>query len=448
MNLRTRFVLVSASLMFVLATGMSIGAYRIASNQLQHQVESSLDQRASRILQIMGRRGFNWNDAFGQGPVNQAIMQTEVDAITQIVLPNGQVLGRREYPRLPIERGDRSLSVEGKRIHRSSTIIDKHEFRMLTVIADDGSLIQVAKDTQILLNAQNGMRTWFPIYAAIAVVISALFGWLFARRISKPIEDLAITAESIAATQDLDRTILVSGRDEVAQLATSFNTMLEALRGSVSRQRQLVQDASHELRTPLTSLRANTELLERGTLSDADRTSILADMRAEVDELADLSAELSALAIDNRTTEEPISIDLSDVAQEVAIRASRRSGAPITVHTTPGTTVVARPNQLERALSNLVDNAVKFTGDSSEIEIHVGSFRVEVRDKGLGITDADKPLVFDRFYRATATRSMPGSGLGLSIVSQFATDHNASAYVLDNAGGGAIVGLQFPIPTA
>lgn len=448
MNLRTRFVLVSASLMFVLATGMSIGAYRIASNQLQHQVESSLDQRASRILQIMGRRGFNWNDAFGQGPVNQAIMQTEVDAITQIVLPNGQVLGRREYPRLPIERGDRSLSVEGKRIHRSSTIIDKHEFRMLTVIADDGSLIQVAKDTQILLNAQNGMRTWFPIYAAIAVVISALFGWLFARRISKPIEDLAITAESIAATQDLDRTILVSGRDEVAQLATSFNTMLEALRGSVSRQRQLVQDASHELRTPLTSLRANTELLERGTLSDADRTSILADMRAEVDELADLSAELSALAIDNRTTEEPISIDLSDVAQEVAIRASRRSGAPITVHTTPGTTVVARPNQFERALSNLVDNAVKFTGDSSEIEIHVGSFRVEVRDKGLGITDADKPLVFDRFYRATATRSMPGSGLGLSIVSQFATDHNASAYVLDNAGGGAIVGLQFPIPTA
>jgi two-component system sensor histidine kinase MprB len=182
-------------------------------------------------------------------------------------------------------------------------------------------------------------------------------------------------------------------------------------------------------------------------LSDADRTSILADMRAEVDELADLSAELSALAIDNRTAEEPVSIDLSDVAHEIAVRASRRSGTPVTVHTTPGTTVNARPNQLERALSNLVDNAIKFTNDNSEIEIHVGSFRVEVRDKGIGIADADKPHVFDRFYRATATRSLPGSGLGLSIVSQFAADHNASAYVLDNAGGGAIVGLQFPIPS-
>ena len=89
MNLRTRFVIVSATLMFVLATGMSVGAYRIASQQLQGQVERSLDQRASRILQIMDRPNFNWNDAFGPGPVNQAIMQTEVDAITQIVLPNG-----------------------------------------------------------------------------------------------------------------------------------------------------------------------------------------------------------------------------------------------------------------------------------------------------------------------------------------------------------------------
>ncbi len=446
MNLRTRFVLISGGLMFVLATCMSFGAYRIASSQLENQVKSSLEQRASRILVIMSRPNFNWNDAFGPGPVNQAIMQTEVDAITQIVLPNGQIVGRREYPRLPISDADRSLSVDGKRIHRSETIIDSHSFRTLTVLADDGSLIQVAKDTQILINARNGMRLWFPIFAAIAVVVSALFGWLFARRISRPIEDLALVAETIAETQDLDSSIEVTGRDEVAQLATSFNTMLEALRGSVARQRQLVQDASHELRTPLTSLRANTELLERGTLSDADRTSILADMRAEVDELADLSAELSALAIDQKAAELAISIDLSEIASEIAQRSSRRSGVTVSVHSTTNTVVTARPHQLERALSNLIDNAIKFTNDGSEIEVHVGAYRVEVRDKGIGISDSDKPHVFDRFYRAVATRSMPGSGLGLAIVSQFAADHNANAYVLDNAGGGAIVGLQFPIP--
>jgi two-component system sensor histidine kinase MprB len=171
--------------------------------------------------------------------------------------------------------------------------------------------------------------------------------------------------------------------------------------------------------------------------------SILADMKAEVDELADLSAELSALAIDQRAAEDPISIDLFEVATEVATRASRRTSAPVTVHSTGDTVITARPHQLERAISNLVDNAIKFSESSSNVEIHVGSKRVEVRDHGPGISDADKPMVFDRFYRATATRSMPGSGLGLAIVSQFAEDNDANTYVLDNAGGGTVVGLQF-----
>jgi two-component system sensor histidine kinase MprB len=443
MNLRTRYVIVTSTLVFVIATAMSIGAYRIASDQLENQVTTSLNQRASRILNIVTRPNFNWSDAFGRGPVNQAIMQTEVDAITQVVLPNGQILGRREYPQLPITDADRALSSNNKAFHLESTSIDGHEFRVLTVLGSDGSLIQVAKDTQILVDAQQGMRMYFPIFAAIAVLISGAFAWFFATRITRPIEHLAEAAESIAQTQDLDRTIELTGTGEVAKLTRSFNTMLEALRGSVSRQRQLVQDASHELRTPLTSLRANTELLERATLSDTDRSSILADMRAEVDELAELSAELSALATDQRKAENPVSVDLLEVANEVVARASRRTTVSITVHATSDTVITARPHQLERALSNLVDNAVKFSAGTSAVEVHVGAKRVEVRDHGPGISDEDKPHVFDRFYRAVATRSLPGSGLGLAIVAQFVQDHDANAYVLDNVDGGAIVGIQF-----
>ena len=443
MNLRTRFALIAGVLVFILATVMSVGAYRIASSQLENQVQTSLEQRITRILNIMARPNFSWRDSFGPGPVNQAIMQTEVDAITQVVLPNGQVLGRREYPQLPIENADKALSFDGQRVHKSSTIIDGHTFRTMTVLANDGSLIQVAKDTQILIDARNGMRTWFPLFAALAVMVSAVIGWLFAGRVSKPIENLALTADDIAQTQDLERRITVSGNDEVARLSTSFNTMLTALSKSMNRQRQLVQDASHELRTPLTSLRANSELLERASVSDADRTAILADMRAEIDELTALSTELSALAIDQKAAESPIDTDLAVIADEIATRAARRGGTAVSVHVTDDVMVQARPHQLERAISNLVDNAIKFSGGTSEVEIHVGAKRVEVRDHGPGISDEDKPHVFDRFYRATATRSMPGSGLGLSIVSQFAEDHNASAYVLDNVGGGAIVGIQF-----
>jgi two-component system sensor histidine kinase MprB len=436
-------VAITAMLVFVIATAMSIGAYRIATDQLETQVKASLNQRALSTIEAINRPRRDFNDFFGNGPLDRAISQTEIDSITQIIDTNGILHKRRDLPDLPYEAALRSLREDPSRAYYSSVSLENHEFRMLSVASPDGTIIQVAKDTQILVDAQNGMRTYFPLFAALAVLVSGGFAWLFATRVTRPIEELAATAESIAETQDLNRSIEVRGSDEVAQLARSFNTMLVALRASSDRQRRLVQDASHELRTPLTSLRANAEILERATLSDEDRSSILADMKAEVDELADLSVELSALATDQRAAEDPVQVDLLDVVSEVASRASRRTSAEVSVHSTEDTIVSARPSQLERAISNLVDNAIKFSGASSSVEIHVGSKRVEVRDHGPGISDEDKPHVFDRFYRATATRSMPGSGLGLAIVSQFAEANDANVYVLDNAGGGVIVGLQF-----
>lgn len=443
MNLRTRFVAITAGLVFVLATAMSVGAYRIATSQLSSRVNESLNTRIETILGIVADPLFSWQDAFGRGPANRAILQTETDSITQVVLPDGRILGRQENPVLPIPEDAKSFTPGSSNVKKSTVTINSHQFKVFTVAASDGTLIQVAKDNQIVIDAQRGMRVLLPLFAFLAVVISGGAGWLFARRISQPLENLAETAESIAATQDLDRTIDIPGNDEVSQLAHSFNTMLAALRDSSERQRRLIQDASHELRTPLTSLRANAELLERSTIPDADRAAILADMKAEVDELTDLSSELNALATDQRAAEVVSSVDLAELAHEIATRASRRTASPVTVHVTDEHIVNARPHQLERALSNLVDNAVKFSSGESDVEIHVGAHRVEVRDHGPGISDEDKPKVFDRFYRATATRSMPGSGLGLAIVAQFADDNNAHTYILDNAGGGTIVGLQF-----
>jgi two-component system sensor histidine kinase MprB len=190
-------------------------------------------------------------------------------------------------------------------------------------------------------------------------------------------------------------------------------------------------------------LRANTELLQRSGLSDDDRSSILDDMRKEVDELAELSQELSELASDQRSLENPVVIDLSELAEDVAERSRRRSTGNIIVQATGDITVVARQQQLERAITNLVDNAIKFSPDGSDIEIRVFDKRIQVRDYGPGIPDEDKPHVFDRFYRSTATRSMPGSGLGLAIVRQCADDNFATIYIEDAPGGGTIIGLSF-----
>lgn len=226
--------------------------------------------------------------------------------------------------------------------------------------------------------------------------------------------------------------------------------MLRRIKSSFDRERQFVQDASHELRTPLTSLRVNTELLERPEIGEEERRRILGDMRSEVDALTAISSELATLATDQRVAEDPINIALGDAVAVVAERVRRRSGRNITITgadesgTSSATSVVSlRLSQFERALGNLLDNAVKFSPTSSAIEVVVASGAVAVVDHGPGITDDEKPHIFTRFYRSAATRAMPGSGLGLSIVEQFARDHDATVTVSDTAGGGATFTLRF-----
>jgi two-component system sensor histidine kinase MprB len=314
---------------------------------------------------------------------------------------------------------------------------------MLTVPLVRGGALQLAKDISDIERAKSGIRQRLTATGLIGIFVAAIAGWWVAKRTAKPIQQLADAAEHIALTQKLDTTLDIHGDREIEQLAASFNTMLGALRLSSEQQKQLVQDASHELRTPLTSLRANTELLERDTLDAPTRDAILRDIRAEVDELTSLSSELSALASDQRLVEEPASVDLAEVAAEVANRASRRTGRTVTVIASEPQVVTVRVSQLERALSNLVDNALKFCPTTQPVEIVVNGKRIDVVDHGSGISDADKPLVFDRFYRSAATRALPGSGLGLAIVKQFATDHNATVAVSDTSGGGATVTITF-----
>lgn len=447
MNLRSRFALVTAGIVLVLSVVLSAGAYGIATRQLRAQIDDSLASRATRILAMLERPGAR-PDSIMNRDLRDEILQTELDAITQLNIPGVGPVARVNSPVIPTSEGDEVMRVQtGSLRYFRFDAVNGTSYRALTIAADDGVLVQVAKDLSIVNDASRGMRLWFPAFTALAVALSGAVGWFFARRISRPLENLAVTADRIAHTRDPNEHIDHSGADEVGRLSGSFNTMLAALRDSLERQRRLVQDAGHELRTPLTSLRANTELLERDGIADTERASILADMRAEIDELVSLGAELSALASDQTTMEQVEDCDLADIADEVASRANRRAGtgSSVTVHRSDDTVVQVRPLQLERAVTNLVDNALKFAGDGARVEIHVGARRIEVRDNGPGISSDDKSHVWERFWRAESGRALPGSGLGLAIVRQFADDHGASAYVLDNVGGGAIVGIQFPL---
>lgn len=210
-------------------------------------------------------------------------------------------------------------------------------------------------------------------------------------------------------------------------------------------------DASHELRTPLTTLRTNIELLQRaesaGTekIDAGERRQIVDDTVVELQELSDLVAELVELAAEtDRSQQRMEQVSLRMVVDEVVARFARRTDLDLHVEGDSQAEVAGRPQALERAVTNLVDNACKFTPKGGSVTVVVTATGVVVRDTGPGIRPEDRARVFDRFWRSDTARSTTGSGLGLSIVDQIARDHGGEAFVAETDAGGAAVGFRLP----
>jgi signal transduction histidine kinase len=247
----------------------------------------------------------------------------------------------------------------------------------------------------------------------------------------------------VSATRDLKQRIPVSGRDELASLAADFNAMLAGLEESQQVQQQLIADASHELRTPLTAHRANVELLARGDLGAGQRQRVLGAAVRTIGELSTLVGDLIEAARDGRSVDARQPLALDELVASAVERAQHRA-PELGFHARlePHQLVGAR-SRIERALDNVLDNAIKWSPPGAGVEVQLAGGTLSVRDHGPGVAEADLPHVFDRFYRAAAARALPGSGLGLAIVRQTVEDHGGVVSVANAEGGGALVTLRF-----
>jgi two-component system sensor histidine kinase MprB len=272
---------------------------------------------------------------------------------------------------------------------------------------------------------------------------AALLGRLAANAVLRPVRALAGTVREVSATRDLNQRIPVTGRDELASLAADFNGMLAALAESQRAQQQLIADASHELRTPLTAHRTNIELLARPDLPVERRQRVLGAAVRGIEELSALVGDLIQAARDGRSVDarEPLALD-EVVAVAVERAQHRASELHFDSRLEPYRVVGAR-SRVERAVDNVLDNAIKWSPPGSTVDIRLADGRLTVRDHGPGIARDDLPHVFDRFYRAAAARGLPGSGLGLAIVKQTVDDHGGSVIVANADGGGALLTLRF-----
>jgi two-component system sensor histidine kinase MprB len=458
MSLRLRLTLFVVGAVTVAVTAVATAAYISAANEVYGEVDEFLEQRvrslgAFTVFDGEGDDPLRLADdpimGMGMGIGGRGSRFVQPDSVVQILSSDGAVFATSAP--LPVDDVDLEV-ISGVRPPTLHTVeLEGEQFRVITApftipIIGDHPLgaVQVGRSLAEALAVLDGMKVRMLTMGGIGVALAALAGWLIAGRALRPVGELTAAAEHVAATQDLESPIDVEQDDEVGRLANSFNAMLGALADSKRQQQQLVADAGHELRTPLTSLRTNIELLSRAeSLPDDQRRELMDDATTELEQLSELVGELVDLATDRSIEEPPTDVRLDQLVESVAKRAQRRWDREVRVIVEP-TVVHARAGGVERAVSNLVDNAVKWGSPGDPIEVLQRGGKVTVRDHGPGIDAGDQARIFDRFYRATTARTMPGSGLGLAIVRQITEEHGGTVSAANAPSGGAIVGFELP----
>jgi len=456
MSLRTK--LVAALTMLAALASVLIGAvsYEATSDQLRVEVDRSLDDTAEGLVDIGrapgGQRQNVPRSRFLDLDHDLGSEGRGYDLVSvQVLAADGTARAATGTVSLPVSVDDVEIAVTGShdgesQLRRDVTIGDT-SYRMLTAARrSGGGAVQVARSLAENERLLDTLRNRILVAVLLSVGLAAVVGWLIARQITLRLVRLTAAAEEVAGTGRLDVDVPPAGRDEAGRLAQSFRAMLGALAGSKADQQRLIQDAGHELRTPLTSLRTNVSVLRRHPdMSPEEMGRLLEDLDGETRELTDLVNELVELATDRRDDEPVTDVELGPLIERVAERSARRTGRQV-LCVADASVVPGRTQALERAVGNLVDNAIKFDdGGTAPIEVSVRNGRIEVSDRGPGIDPADLEHLFDRFYRATAARSRPGSGLGLSIVKDVAQRHGGTVSAANRPGGGATIGFTLPL---
>lgn len=421
-----------------LTATMAVGlvSYRTTSGRLLDEVDRSISEASSQML---------------VGAVNGRVQVPSRSLLevywVRVLAADGSVAATSFPVDVPVD--EEAAAVIGHRgeSDRATTTVDGEDIRIHTFGLPNGA-VQISRSLDEVDSVLDDLRKRTLLLVAAVAAGAAALGWLIAGTVAAPVSRLTKAAELVGSSGRFDVAVPGSGTDEVGRLGAAFRDMLGALAMSRAEQHRLVQDAGHELRTPLTSLKTNLSVLRRHPEMQAEmRDGILDDLNSEVTELTELVNELVAVASGELDEQPSEQIDLAALATEVADRVGRRRSRVVEVEVGDGGAgVVEAPRAtLERAITNLIDNACKFDQSGSPIEVVVSGGRLTVLDRGPGIDEGEEERIFDRFHRSDSARSMPGSGLGLAIVREVVSRSGGVVSAGAREGGGAAIGFTLPL---
>lgn len=436
MSFRLRVTLLAAAAVALAVIGSGVLMYAEVERRLVGEVDGTLATSADFARAI---------DSARSGPrfplrERLAAVSGRADVYGEVIDAAGNIIRADLNVPIPglVTADTRAVAAGQKGATFTNVDLEGTRVRVYAVPFGNRQALVLARPLDEVDRVLANTRTTLLVLALGGIVLAAALGALVARAALGPIKRLNLTVEEVARTRDLSRRVAATSNDELGRLAGSFDTMLAALESSVRSQRQLVADASHELRTPLTSLRTNLELLARGQPTDeADRRHLLGDLVSQIERLTTLVSDLIDLA---RDEDAPLSVEAVQldavVASAIKDVGSRYPHVRFTLQAAPSS-VQGVHSRIARAVTNLLDNAAKWSPPGGTIEVAVFAGEVTVRDHGPGIAPADRSRVFDRFWRAANAHHLPGSGLGLAIVRDVAEAHGGSIVLEEPSDGGA-----------
>ncbi|WP_267242772.1 sensor histidine kinase [Streptomyces sp. PR69] len=445
--LRSRLALLVATAVAVAVAAVSVACWLATRAQLHNELDTSLENTSAPVGTV--------RSAIAACSASRADEASPGFAYIQVVWPDGRRCVAPYQQPVKVQEEDVAVAAGAleSALHNSTTDggvpVRVHTERI--PLGGQGTVaVSVSRPLTEIDASLKQLAVLLSVVAGVGVVGAGAAGLWVARTGLRPVDRLTGAVEHIARTEDLTVSIPVEGEDEIARLSRSFNSMTAALASSRDRQSQLIADAGHELRTPLTSLRTNIELLARSeetgrAIPAADRAALLASVTAQMTELAALIGDLQELSRPDAAVPGPLKVvGLHEIA-ETALKRARLRGPELVFEAELRPWYVrAEPAALERAVVNVLDNAVKFSPPGGTVEVRLTDGELTVRDHGPGIPEDELPHVFERFWRSPSARSLPGSGLGLSIVAR--TVHQAGGEIaLTRAeGSGTRASIRLP----
>ena len=486
LSLRGRFALLAAVAVSVAVVGAALASYFLVSQQLNDQVNGQLTRQARPLGFGPGHGGAGGALTASEGYQNCQSNQNQIPALLQnrnlggsqsnsgegtpgtgfagafnngvVNGPAGKVcwtLGNGlqtsvSSTQLAVANGTINTTGGGVAYETYTSTGDHVRVYTTAAVGEPGYAYTSIASLSTMDSALNKLTIELGFAAVGGILLATVAGLVVARSAVKPVRRLTRAVEHVARTEDLSVKLPVEGKDEINRLGAAFNKMTKALATSRDRQRQLIADAGHELRTPLTSLRTNVDLLLRSErtgreLPPGRRETMLVSVDQQLHELSGLVTDLLELSRSQEGgARRTMRVALHESVGRAVERAKLRGpGLHFDVEIEPWF-VQGDPTAVDRAVVNLLDNAVKFSPAAGTVTVRLKAGEYTVTDQGPGIDPADLPHVFERFWRSDSARSLPGSGLGLAIVSQVADESGGKVGLYPAPGGGTTAHLFLP----